>query len=97
MNTTYLLRLSFLPFALLSTTLLCAACSKPESPPTEQQPEPQAQQSQADQSQAGQYKETHSELNDAIQRPIDKAKGVESTVLDAADQQRADIDAQTGG
>lgn len=92
MNTTSLLRLSLLPVAALSIALLCAACSKPESPPTEQQPEPQAEQAQADQ-----YKETHSELNDAIQRPIDKAKGVESTVLDAADQQRADIDAQTGG
>ncbi len=92
MNLSFLPRLSLLPVAALSTALLCAACSKPEAPPTEHQPEPQAGQAQA-----GQYKETHSELNDAIQRPIDKAKGVESTVLDAADQQRADIDAQTGG
>lgn len=92
MNTTALLRLSAMPAALLCTALLCAGCSKPEPPPTDQLPEPQA-----DASPAGEYKETHTELNDAIQRPINKAKGVESTVLDAADKQRAEIDAQTGG
>ena len=92
MNTTTLLRLSAMPTLLLCTALFCVGCSKPESPPTEQQPEPQAGASQA-----GEYKETHTELNDAIQRPINKAKGVESTVLDAADKQRAEIDAQTGG
>jgi hypothetical protein len=36
-------------------------------------------------------------LRDAIQRPIDKAKAVEPQVLDAAKQQQADIEAQTGG
>ncbi len=92
MNTPCLPRLSLLPVAALSTVLLCAACSRPEAPPTDQPPEPQAAQAQADP-----YQQTHSELNDAIQRPINKAKAVESTVLDAADQQRADIDAQTGG
>ena len=87
MNTTTLLRLSAMPTALLCTALFCVGCSKPEPPPTDQKPEPQA----------GAYEETHTELNDAIQSPINKAKGVESKVLDAADQQRAEIDAQTGG
>lgn len=37
------------------------------------------------------------ELRDAIQAPIDRARAVEDTVLDAAEKQRADIDAATGG
>lgn len=36
------------------------------------------------------------ELRDAIQAPIDRARAVEDTVLDAAEKQRADIDAATG-
>ena len=63
--------------------LLCAACRKPEPPPTEHPPEPQAAQA--------------TELRDAIQRPIDRAKAVESQTLDAAEQQKAQIDAQAGG
>lgn len=35
------------------------------------------------------------ELRDAIQQPIDRAKAVEGEVQDAAAQQRAAIDAQT--
>lgn len=35
------------------------------------------------------------ELRDTIQQPIDRAKGVEDQVQDAAAQQRAAIDAQT--
>lgn len=62
--------------------LLCAACSKPQPPDKEQPPEPQAAQ--------------HTQLRDAIQRPIEKAKTVEADVLDAAAQQRAAIDRQTG-
>lgn len=58
-----------------------AACSKPKPPPTEQPPEPQAQ---------------HAQLRDAIQEPIDKAKAAEKTVQDAADQQRAQIEAAGG-
>jgi hypothetical protein len=68
----------------LSALLLCAAaCSKPEPPPTDQPPEPQAQQA--------------TQLRDAIQRPIDKAKAVEPQVLEAAKQQQAQIEAQAGG
>lgn len=63
--------------------LLCSACSKPQPPDKEQPPEPQASQ--------------QTELRDAIQRPIQRAEAVEAEVLDAAEQQRAAIDAQTGG
>lgn len=63
--------------------LACSACSQPEPPKKDQPPEPQAGQ--------------HTELRDTIQRPIERAKGVESQVLDAAQQQQSDIDAQTGG
>ena len=69
--------------ALLLTML--AACSKPQPPEKERPPEPQA------------AVETHTELRDAMQAPIDKAKAVEDTVLDAAEQQKAEIDAQTSG
>ena len=74
---------AFLRLTALPALLLCTACSKPQPPPTDQPPEPQAQ--------------AATELRDAIQRPIDKAKSVEPQVLDAAGQQRADIEAQTGG
>jgi len=74
----------------LTALLLCAAaCSRPEPPPTDQPPEPQARQP------GGQRQATG--LRDAIQRPIDRAKAVEPQVLDAARQQQADIEAQTGG
>ena len=36
------------------------------------------------------------ELRDAIQQPIDRAKAVDAQVQDAAAQQQAAIDAQTG-
>jgi hypothetical protein len=72
--------------ALLSFLLSCVACSKPEPPPTDEPPEPQATAASE-----------HTELRDAIQAPIDRAKAVEQTVQDAADKQKAEIDAQTGG
>jgi len=68
--------------ALFATLSGASACSKPEPPPTDQKPEPQAQ---------------HTELRDAIQKPIDQAKAVEKSVQDAADRQQAEIDAKTGG
>ena len=71
--------------ALFAIPLLLAACSKPEPPEKERPPEPKASEPR------------HTELLDAIQAPIDQAKSVEQTTLDAADQQRAQIDAQTGG
>jgi hypothetical protein len=71
-----------LPVACALLLVLCA-CSRPEPPPTDQPPEPQAQAPQT-------------ELTKAIKRPIDRAEAVEQTVLDAAEKQKADIDAQTG-
>ena len=64
--------------------LACSACNKPEPPKKEQPPKPQAA-------------EQHTELRDAIQAPIDRAKAVEPQVIDAAKQQEDAIDAQTGG
>lgn len=57
-----------------------AAC-KPEPPPLEQPPEPKAT--------------SATELRDAIKRPIDRAKAVEAATQEAAEKQRADIDAAT--
>ena len=73
-------------FAPLATLLLLAGCSKPEPPEKERPPEPKAS-----------TEPRHTELRDAIQAPIDKAKSAEQTTLDAAEKQRAEIDAQTGG
>jgi hypothetical protein len=75
---------NFLRLAASTLLLLgCAACSKPEPPKKDQPPEPQAAQ--------------HTELRDAIQKPIERANAVEGQVLDAAKQQQDAIDAQTGG
>ena len=68
--------------ALLSLSLALSACSKPEKPEKERPPEPRAEEA--------------TELRDAIQRPIDRAKAVEPAVLEAAKQQDAAIEAQTG-
>ncbi len=59
------------------------ACTKPKPPEKERPVEPQAAQ--------------HTQLRDAIQAPIDKAKNVEAEMQKAADDQRAAIDAQIGG
>ena len=56
-----------------------SAC-KPEPPPTDEPPKPHAT-------------AEATELRDAIQEPIDKAKAVEDTVQEAADKQQAEIDA----
>ena len=73
------------PFLVVLLVLSVASCSRPEPPPTDQPPEPQAQ-----------AQVPQAELTKAIKRPIDKAQAVEQTVLDAAEKQRAEIDAQTG-
>ena len=75
------------PLLALCCVLALSACSKPEKPETERPPTPQASRS-ADRA---------TELSDAIQAPINKAKSVEATTLEAAQQQSADIDAHTGG
>lgn len=67
--------------ALCCCALLSAvACSKPQPPERDRPPEPQA---------------AH-ELRDAIQRPVDKARAVETDVQRAADEQRAAIEASGG-
>lgn len=69
-------------FALLALPLALAAC-KPSKPDKDRPPEPKAEQA--------------TELRDTIQRPINRAKAVESQVLEAKAQQDAAIEAQTGG
>ncbi|TKR30424.1 hypothetical protein FCE95_09875 [Luteimonas gilva] len=71
--------------ALLLAIAACAACRAPEPPPAEQKPEPQAQAQAA-----------HTELRDAIKEPIDKAKAADKAVQDAAEKQRAQIEAEGG-
>jgi hypothetical protein len=68
----------------LACTLLVAlgACGKPQPPDKEQPPEPQAQ---------------RSELRDAVQQPIERARQADADVQKAAEAQRAAIDAATGG
>ncbi len=65
---------------LLVLCLPLFAC-QPKPPPTDERPEPQAARA--------------TEMRDAIQAPIDKARAVEKQVQDAADKQRAEIDAAT--
>ncbi|WP_051176383.1 hypothetical protein [Luteimonas mephitis] len=65
----------------LLLALSCAACTRPPPPPPEKRPEPQAD----------------TRLRNAIQAPIEKAKAVEGAVQDAADTQKAAIDAAAGG
>ena len=67
---------------LLMLTLALAGCSAPTPPPTDQPPDPQA----------GAQHARDTQLRDAIQRPIDKAKGVEDTTLKAADDQKQQIE-----
>lgn len=85
------IRARVLTACIVPALLACAACSRPEPPPTDQPPEPQAGTAVA-----AADVERHTQLRDAIQRPIDKAKAVEDVTLEAAERQRAEIDAQTG-
>ena len=64
----------------LLLALACAACNRPPPPPPDQPPEPQA----------------NVQLRDAIQAPIDRVKAVEGAVQDAAEKQKAAIDAAAG-
>ena len=74
--------------AAIATLLLCAACSKPAPPDTDRPPDQGAT--------AGNTAGNATELRDAIQQPIDRAKAVDGQVEDAAAKQRAAVDAQTG-
>jgi hypothetical protein len=79
--------------AALATLLLCAACSKPKPPETDRPPEPQAGSGQAATATAT---SDATELRDAIQQPIDRAKAVDAQVQGAAAKQQAAVDAQSG-
>jgi hypothetical protein len=72
-----------LALAALAATFALAACNEPVPPDKQDPPEPQAPQA--------------TELRDAIQAPIDKARAVDTQVKDAAQQQRDAIEAQAGG
>ncbi|HEY1142093.1 MAG TPA: hypothetical protein VGE88_18095 [Lysobacter sp.] len=65
------------------TLLLLTACSKPQPPEKEQPPEPKAAQA-------------HTQLRDAIQAPLDKAKGVDDQLQKDKDAQDAAIEAADG-
>ena len=72
-----------------------AACSKPEPPEKDRPPEPTAD---AAPPAAAAVDYAQSSLSaEEIRAPIDRAKAVEGTVLEAAKQQQADIDAQAAG
>ena len=71
---------------ILGLPLLLAAC-RAEPPPAERPPEPQAQ---------AQAQQAHTQLRDAIKEPLDKARAVEQTLQQAADQQRKQADAAEG-
>ena len=73
-----------------STRIICAlvltlalyACGKPQPPDRERPPEPQAAE--------------HTQLRDAIQQPIDRAKQADEAVQKAAEEQRKAIEAAGG-
>jgi hypothetical protein len=70
--------------ALCCTALTLLAACNPQPPDKEQPPEPQAETEQA------------TGLRDGIQAPIEKARQVEADVQEAADAQRAAIEAAGG-
>ncbi|KGQ18045.1 hypothetical protein LF41_1900 [Lysobacter dokdonensis DS-58] len=80
--------------------LALSACSRPEKPETERPPAPQANATLPDAEtwdDASKREKPATELTQAIQKPLDRARSVEATTLEAADQQRAAIDAQEQG
>lgn len=74
---------TWLRSACLALPLLALNACTPEPPPTDEPPEPKAASADATQ------------LRDAIQRPIDKATAVDEASQQAAEDQRAAIDAAT--
>src|SRR5688572_7234583 len=78
--------------------LALVACSKPEPPEKDRPPEPTAaaQPVPPPGAAAADYA-TRSLSAEEIRAPIDRAKAVEGTVLEAAKEQQAAIDAQAAG
>ena len=83
-----------LSLALLAATL--AGCTKPEPPEKDRPPEPTAA-STATSTAYTRPVQKHDDLLRYMQTPIEKAKTAEQSVMDAAQAQRADIEAQTQG
>ena len=87
------------PVVPLSAALLAvvafAGCSKPEPPDKDRPPEPTAASTAT--ATAGRPVEKHDDLLRYMQAPIEKAKTTEQTVMDAAQAQRAAVEAQEQG
>ncbi len=77
------MRMILLRSAYLMLAVLALAACRPQPPDTDKSPKPKVATAQA------------TELRDAIQQPIDAAKSVEETTRQAAEAQRAAIDAAT--
>ncbi len=77
------MKTTLLRSAYLMLAVLALTACRPQPPETDQPPEPKVATAQA------------TELRDAIQQPIDVAKSVEATTRQAAEEQRAAIDAAT--
>lgn len=75
----------------LALCLFALAGCKPTPPPTEQPPEPTAPAATS----AATTDAQATQMRDAIQAPLDKARAVQESTQKAADQQRAAIDAAT--
>jgi hypothetical protein len=79
---------------LLALSFVALGACRPTPPPTVQPPVPTASTDVADSADAaGEPKAT--QMRDAIQAPLNKARAVQDTVQEAADKQRAEIDAAT--
>lgn len=68
----------------LAASAALAGCGKPTPPDKERPPEPQAA-------------HPHTQLRDAMQAPVERAQQAETDTLNAAEAQRAAIDAASGG
>lgn len=79
---------------LLALSFLALCACRPTPPPTEQPPEPTAQANVTDPADASSEAKA-TQMRDAIQAPLNKARAVQDTVQEAADKQRAEIDAAT--
>jgi hypothetical protein len=79
----------------LALSLIALAGCRPTPPPTEQPPEPTAATTAADAAAKPAADSGATQMRDAIQAPLDKARAVQETTQKAADEQRAAIDAAT--
>ena len=78
--------------AICALVAMLAACSRPEAPDKDQPPEPTASAA----STAAATPRPPNVILDAYQPAIDRAKGVEDEVKEAAEEQKAAIEAAGG-